>query len=444
MTRSQPTVHTRQSNLASVDQPTVPLPVTPLSRVDPFSTTALEDPYPTYAHLRELGPAVWLDRYDLWAVTGYTAAEHVLTHAEDFTSTEGVGVGERMPERMGPGEIILHSTPPRHTVLHDILMRHLGRSGLRRWQPRIDAGASDLVSALVAASRQTARHARYDTGVDVVPVARRLAVTLAADLAGLPAEGRNRLAEWSRAAFTAFGPNTGSHGRERDAGLTALGEMGAYLASVVRTGAVAQHSAGADILAAAAADQLDPPTTIQLFAALVTAGIDTSSTAISNLIGLLASHPGTWQRLRAGTVTVTDAVAEALRFESPIRCFARTATVDAALGAPSGRQVLVREGERVLVFFGAANRDPDRWPDPDRFEPSRFRLPHLAFGRGMHACTGQALATAHLHAVTRALLAHVDELALVPHQTVPLRHPVINGFARLVVALRPTRRPGRA
>jgi cytochrome P450 len=412
----------------------------PLSRVDPLASHVLDDPYPTYAHLRDLGPAVWIDSRDLWAVTGFAAATQVLTQPEVFTSTTGVGLAASMAERMGPGEIILHTDPPRHTVLHEILLRQLGRAGLARRQPAILATAA----ALIADALATEPDPELDTGgpahvLDVVPMARQFAVTTAADLAGLPADGRDVLATFSRAAFTALGPNSAPHTDAHATALDRLAEMADYLVGVVRGGHLADHSAGADIAAAAAAERIDTSTIVQLLAALVTAGIDTTITAISNLFWLLGNHPVIWSRLHTGTVSVADTLAEALRVESPIRAFTRTATTDTMLGHPAGPLVRVRAGERVLVCFGAANRDPDRWSDPDRFNPARPRQPHLAFGRGLHSCLGQALATAQLHAIIRALLAGVDELAVVPHLTHRDRHPVINGFAQLVVALRPAK-----
>lgn len=410
----------------------------PLSRVDPFAEHVLDDPYPTYAHLRELGPAVWIDTRDLWAVTGFAAATQVLTQPEVFSSTSGVGLVAGLAEKMGPGEIVLHTDPPRHTVLHEILMRQLGRAGLARRQPGIAATAA----ALVADALATEPDPDLDIGgparvLDVVPLARRFAVTITADLAGLPVDGREMLAGFSRAAFTVLGPDTRPHTESHAAALGRLGEMGGYLTEVVAGGHLAEGSAGADILAAAAADRIDTPTIVQLLAALVTAGIDTSTTAITTLIWLAGSHPGIWRRLHTGTVTVAGLVDEALRLHSPIRGFTRTAREDALLGDPAGRQVRVHAGERVWVGFGAANRDPARWHDPDQFDPTRPHRPHLAFGRGLHACLGQALATTQLHAITRALLAGVDELAVVAHLAHRDRHPVINGFAQLAVALRP-------
>lgn len=434
-----PTDHdTTVADSTVADTPVGPRTV-PLSRVDPLARHVLEDPYPTYTHLRELGAAVWVDGRQLWAVTGFTAAEHILTRPDQFTSTTGVGLAEGIADRMGPGEIILHTDPPRHTVLHEILMHQLGRAGLAGRQPGIAATAAALVAEAVTAAPDTS----LDIGgpacvVDMAALARQFAVTTIADLMGLPVDGRERLGIFSRAAFTALGPDTGVYRGEHDTALDQLGEMGEYLLDVVRGGHVAEHSAGADILAAAAADRIDAPTIVQLLAALVTAGIDTTTAAITNLIWLLGNHPVIWQRLRAGTVTVADTVAEALRLESPIRAFTRTATSDVILADPAGSGVPVHAGEQVWICFAAANRDPGRWNDPDRFDPARPRRTHLAFGRGLHSCLGQALATAQLHAITRALLAGVDDLAVLADLAHRDQHPVINGFTQLVVALRPT------
>jgi cytochrome P450 len=415
------------------DHPSTPGPPDPATAarpgLDPFAAD-LTDPYPLYARLRAMGTAVALPRYPgLWAVAGYDAAHAILRDAATFTSSRGVGVVPDMADQMGPGAVILHVGPPAHDVLRTTLLSQLGRNGLRRRHARINRVAASTVQDVVGAGE-----------VDAVAVVRRLAVTVAAELTGLPDdEGRDALSGYSSAAFAAFGPP----GPDRDAGMAGIGALVDYLTSIVRGGRLASDSAGADILAAAAAGRIDAPTVVQMLTALVTAGIDTTVHALANLLWLLGTHSYEWANLRAATVSVEDVVAESLRLLSPIKMFTRTVITDRYLesdpdtGQPRQDGVMLRAGDRVAVLYAAANRDPRRWAQPDRFWPGRHYRPHLSFGHGLHSCIGRALAGAELTALTRALLDTAEVVHVEADRAVRLRHAVLNGFTYLPIRLRP-------
>src|SRR5262249_28750931 len=124
-----------------------------------------------------------------------------------------------------------------------------------------------------------------------------------------------------------------------------------------------------------------------LVRALLQAGLDTTVNSLAAAVHALAIFPDEWAKLRAAPSLAKNAFDEAIRFESRVQTFFRTATRSTLLGG-----VPVNEGAKVLLFLGAANRDPRKWNDPDRYDITRGQLGHVGFGAGIHACVGQLLA----------------------------------------------------
>jgi cytochrome P450 len=163
---------------------------------------------------------------------------------------------------------------------------------------------------------------------------------------------------------------------------------------------------------------------------LLMAGHEATVNATANGVAALATHPGEWGRMRSGDVAVDAVIEEVLRFDPPLQWFERWVLDD---GVELGG-VTVPKGGRVALVIGAANRDPARFRDPDRFDVRRTDASHLAFGGGIHFCIGAPLARMEL-AVT---LGHLLDLAPGLELASPsLRRPTFQfrGFERLEVAL---------
>lgn len=158
------------------------------------------------------------------------------------------------------------------------------------------------------------------------------------------------------------------------------------------------------------------------------AGHETTLALIVNAMLILLSSPARWMAVCEQPDAITEVVDEALRFDSPVPVFIRTAARDARVGT-----ALIPEGALILLAFGSANRDPRRFRLPDSFNPSRSPNPHLAFGRGVHACVGAPLARLESRIALRALTG-LGGLRLRPEQD--LRHvPTLQfrGLASLAV-----------
>ena len=155
---------------------------------------------------------------------------------------------------------------------------------------------------------------------------------------------------------------------------------------------------GAQLHAYAAEDGFTPDQSALLMRSLLSAGLDTTVHAIGNALWCLAANPDQYALLRADPARAGAAFEEALRYESAVQTFFRTTTRPVVVG-----DVEIPAGEKVLLFLGAANRDHRRWPDPDRFDIARKASGHVAFGAGIHACVGGALARAEGSAVLAEL-----------------------------------------
>ncbi|MGY6021963.1 cytochrome P450 [Streptomyces spinosirectus] len=146
---------------------------------------------------------------------------------------------------------------------------------------------------------------------------------------------------------------------------------------------------------------------------LLTTGVDTTVHGLAACLYALATHPEEWQRLRDRPELARTAFDEAARRQSPVQTFFRTAATDVAVA----RTVVPRDAE-ILMFLGAANRDPARWTDPDRFDLTRDPSGHVGFGMGIHQCAGRHVARPE--ALLTALVRCVDRFELTG---TPRRHP---------------------
>jgi cytochrome P450 len=164
---------------------------------------------------------------------------------------------------------------------------------------------------------------------------------------------------------------------------------------------------------------------------LLVAGNETTTNLIGNLVLTLLDDPGLWDQLRSRPELVPGAVEESVRRDSPIQGLFRTALEDYEVGGAR-----VPAGGRVLLLFGAANRDPRRYHDPDRFDPERGASDHVGFGSGIHLCLGAHLARLEGRAVLTRLLERVQRLEPAGD---PVRgtNPALRGMAKLPVRLVP-------
>jgi hypothetical protein len=151
---------------------------------------------------------------------------------------------------------------------------------------------------------------------------------------------------------------------------------------------------------------------------------------IAGMLHAFAAHPDQWRDVKADRSLVRGAFEEALRWTSPVQTFFRTTTREVEIAGAS-----IPEGDKVLLFLGAANRDPRHWPDPDRFDIRRKGGGHVGFGVGIHGCLGQVIGRVEGEIVLNALLDQIDELELIGPPKFRLNN-TLRSFASIPVRAR--------
>ena len=165
---------------------------------------------------------------------------------------------------------------------------------------------------------------------------------------------------------------------------------------------------GADIWAAADRGDILPDHAPLLASSLIAAGVDTTIYGIAGLLYGLATNPDQWEKLKANPGLARVAFDEALRWSSPVQAMFRKTKTDVNIGG-----TIIPANSRVLMSYPAANRDPRRWENPDKFDLNRDPSGHLAFGRGVHQCVGQHAARLQAACLLELLIERVQSIELV-------------------------------
>nr|WP_296764988.1 cytochrome P450 [Rhodococcus sp. (in: high G+C Gram-positive bacteria)] len=361
----------------------------PQYRHDIYSTDAILDPYPHYAELRALGPAVWLPRHRAYAISRYADCKAVLLDDETFISGDGVALNP-IANRIGRGTT-LSSDGDEHANKRSIIAHRL--------TPRALRSMTDTVERL---AEQVVESAMTKPLVDGVgDLASALPLSVVPDLVGWPVEGRDDLLRWAGATFDSLGPiNKHSIGATK-----AAVEMLAFSRRVVRDRTVLDGSMGHDILAAADEGRIEISQCPALMVDYLAPSLDTTIGAISSALYLFAQHPDQWQALRKNLDLIPNAINEVVRIQSPLRAFSRRTSRETVI---AGTAIPARA--RVLVLYASANRDHREWHDPDTFDITRDAARQLGFGSGTHGCAGQGLARLETRAILRALARRVERI----------------------------------
>jgi cytochrome P450 len=364
----------------------------PTTDADPFGPEVLEDPTSFHAELREAGPVVYLNRYDTYAFGRYEEVHAALVDWQQLSSAAGVGLSNfRYEKPWRPPSLLLEADPPRHDAPRRVLTKILGPRALRKLREDWFADAEVLVDQVLAAGE-------FDA---VQSLAQAFPLRVFPDAVGLPQEGRENLLPYGDHAFNAFGPSNDLVAK----GAPRVAELSAWVASQCARDVLSGDGFGAAIWAASDRGDITPEQAPLVVRSLLTAGVDTTVHGLSAVLYAFATNPDQWQRLRAQPSLARVAFDEAVRWESPVQTFFRTATTDVRIG-----EHVVPDGHKILMFLGAANRDPRRWTDPDSFDLSRDPSGHVGFGMGIHQCAGQHVARLESEALLTALARRVRSI----------------------------------
>jgi cytochrome P450 len=366
----------------------------PRLSVDPFALDFSDDPYPTHEELREAGPVVYLDKWNVYGVARYAEVYAVLNDPQTFCSSRGAGLSDFARETpWRPPSLILEADPPAHTRTRAVLSKVLSPAVMKQIRDRFMVAADAKIDELLQRRSFEA----------IADLAEAYPLSVFPDAVGLKPDGREHLMPYAGVVFNAFGPPNAL----RQSAIERSAPHQAYVAEQCQRDNLSPGGFGACIHAFAEKGDITAAEAPLLVRSLLSAGLDTTVYGIGAAIYCLARWPEQMARLRADPALARNAFEEAVRFESPVQTFFRTTTRDVEL---SGSRI--GEGEKVLMFLAAANRDPRRWTEPDRYDITRKTSGHVGFGSGIHMCVGQLVARLEGEAVLTALARKVGSVAI--------------------------------
>lgn len=366
------------------------------------------NPYPYFAELREADPVHWSERHQAWLVTRYDDVNAVLMDWKRLSS-ERVGPLLRemdensQPEAVAVMEMIngwmVVTDPPVHKRLRRLAAKAFNPRRVAAKEERIRQVVDDLLDEFISAGSDRL----------VADFAFPLPATVIAELIGAPPEDTPRFKGWSDdLAQVAFGAG----GEERDAryvrALHGIEELFAYFERRMEE---ARQVPGEDMISDLLAgdgsgDRLTDDEIKSMCALMLFAGHETTTTTITSAVLMLLRNPDQLELLRSDPDELAGpAVEEALRFDGAIKVLIRYVLEDMEL---RGRRITA--GQRVYALPAAANRDPERFEDPERVDITRSPNPHLAFGKGIHACIGAQLSRIEMRVALSRIVKRLPNL----------------------------------
>lgn len=361
------------------------------SDVDLWSDENLSNPYPTYAQLREQASVVKLTESDVWAITRYEPIRDALGDWETFSSENAVGFNDGVNQALTG--TTLATDPPTHETLRAALTESLTPRALRSIKASIDEKADKIVSDLVAKGS-------FDAVQDL---ARELPLQVVVDMIGVKDPYvRENILNWGSAAFNVLGPMNARTGMN----FPLAGELYEWSAKLTKAD-LEPGSLGYGIFEAAERGEIPADACGHIVHQYVAAGLDTTIATIGNAIQRLGENPDQYEKLRNDPSLVPAAMNETLRCDSLMIAQGRRTTRDVEVDG-----TVIPKGSHVAILFGAGNRDPRHYENPEVFDISRNPMDHLSFGYGVHSCAGQGLARLEVYAAIEALIKHVKSFKI--------------------------------
>ncbi|MFD8082674.1 cytochrome P450 [Kitasatospora sp. NPDC059722] len=402
--------------------------MTTTAKFDPWSAAFVAHPYDAYAELREHAPVTYYEPTKQWLVSRHEDVSALLrdrrlgrTYTHRFSHEE---FGRPAPD---PAHEPFHTLndhglldleAPDHTRIRRLVSKAFTPRMVEGLRPTVRRLAGELVDGLLA-----------DGGGDLVAaVAEPLPVAVIAEMLGVPEADRHLLRPWSADITGMFELNPTEEAARR--AVTASIEFSDYLRALIRE---RRAVPGTDLISALVqaqegTDALSEQEMISTCVLLLNAGHEATVNTTGNGWWALFRNPGELARLR-GDVDglLPTAVEELMRWDTPLQMFERWVLEDIEV-----RGVTVPRGSEIALLFGSANRDPERFADPDRLDLGRTDNPHVTFGAGIHFCLGAPLARLELTESYGALLRRAPGLRLVRE---PEWRPgyVIRGLEELLV-----------
>jgi cytochrome P450 len=386
---------------------------------------ALSDPYPIYHQLRDRTPLQYIhvpgglfpgieEPIRGWALLRYSDVYSVLRNHETFSSARN----PLIEKGVFPPLVLITDDPPRHTRFRRLVNKAFTLKRIEALEPWITRVAHELLDEIGSQE------------VDIVPsYTIPLPVKVIAHLLGIPGEEYPTFKRWSDAFISSLVTTS------QEERMTNIQEMAAYFGQMA---ADRRAHGAADLITALVeaeieGESLEDWEILGFCMLLLIAGNETTTNLIGNMLNILVDRPDLWRRLREDRSLVEPVIEETLRYESPVRMLIRTTNRPVEISGVS-----IAKDEVIGVFFGAANRDPAEFPNPDEFRLDRDLRNHVAFGMGIHYCLGAPLARAEAKITLNTFL---DRFPSLTHGAAPAirqtASPIVFGFQQLPLVLKP-------
>ena len=363
-----------------------------------FGVEAIQDPYPLYDALRAESPVHRVGESGFYVVCDWASVNEAINRPEDFSAnltaamrftTDGTIVPFPMGELGGSTQVLATADDPAHALHRKMLVPQLAAKRIRAMETFI----ADTFDQLWADGLRE-EHIEW-----MGALANRLPMMVVARLIGVPAEDVDQLVRWA-CASTQFLDGLVDDEQLSASAIAAM-ELGGYIQNHLVRAAAGPHDNLLGALATAcSAGEFDEMTAQMMTVILFSAGGESTASLLGNAMEILATRPGIQEQVRENPDLLGPFIEEALRYEPPFRGHYRHVVVDTTLGGTE-----LPAGSRLLLLWGAANRDPAQFEDPYEFRLDRpGGKGHITFGRGAHFCVGAALARLEAQIVLRAVL----------------------------------------
>jgi hypothetical protein len=369
------------------------------------------NPFPEFARLRAEDPVHWSPAMKAWIITRHADVKQVALNNRQISADRLTPFFKTNPEYQR-GSIdslvrylnhwMVFRDPPDHTRLRRLFNKAFTPTSVSNLRPSIETIVAHLIEGMEAKAR------RGETVDYIADFAYPLPASVIMDLLGVPRADLERVKVWSDdiALFIGTAQVAGNKYLRAESGAKAMSD---YFRGLVEARTAEPHD---DMIShlVLARDDRDALTTDEIIGTcilLLFAGHETTTNLIGNGFLYSMRHREQWERLVADPSLAGSAVEEYLRYDGPSGALARVAAADLELGGKT-----IREGQRLFAFMNSANRDPEAFADPDRFDISREPNVHLTFGHGIHFCLGAPLARLEAQIATTRLAERLPDVRL--------------------------------
>jgi cytochrome P450 len=402
----------------------------PKNDLDLTSPQFLADPYAAYEVLRRERPVCFDERLGYWLVSRYADVFALLRDHRLSSDQLGELMGRPSAadqQSAAPlreiltGRMLLTDNPD-HRRIRMLMQLAFTPRQVERMRPVIQSFIDELLDQGQAAGRMDL----------VAQFADPMPAHVIAVMLGLPPEDRHRFKTWTDDIYAFMGLSAEPLAERARRASASAAELRTYLADLF---ARIRRNPQDDLLSAmvAAEEQGSKLTEKELFSnvvGMINAAHETTTNLICNTILALLRNPDQWQQVAAQPDLATSAVEEGLRYDSPIQMLGRHTLEEVEV-----QGVTIPAGQRVALMLGAADRDGEQFPDPDRFDVNRQEIKHVAFGGGPHFCLGAALGRLEGQMALAAIARRFPKLKLATPRVTWRPYPVFRGLMALPVML---------